>query len=186
MSETKHTPTPWKVVSDPHFDSGLVYTSIQPVNVDEDAMKPLAMANGEYHVCRMSHTAAPWRFNYHRANAVFIVEAVNSHASLVEENRRLTQERDKLQALYEKQGVEAFKLVKEWQARAEKAEAETRRLREALEPFAAVAEYDIGEDETDNDVFTPMTWVNARARVLTVGDFRRARAALQTVAGKEG
>lgn len=80
------TPTPWKVVSVPHFDSGLVYTSIQPVNVDEEAMKPLAMANGEYHVCRMSHTAAPWRYDYHRANAAFIVEAVNSfeaHKALI-------------------------------------------------------------------------------------------------------
>jgi hypothetical protein len=66
------TPGPWKAVSDPHFDSGLVYTSVQPINIDEEAMKPLAMANGEYHVCRMSHTAAPWRFNYHRANARYI------------------------------------------------------------------------------------------------------------------
>lgn len=79
MSEFKHTPLPWKVVSDPHFDSGLVYTSVQPVEVVEDAMKPLAMANGEYHVCRMSHTAASWRFNYHRANAAFIVLACNSY-----------------------------------------------------------------------------------------------------------
>jgi len=84
----EHTPTPWKVVSVPHFDSGLVYTSIQPVNVDEEAMKPLAMANGEYHICRMSHTAAEWRFNLHRANAAFLVEAVNSYASLKAENER--------------------------------------------------------------------------------------------------
>jgi hypothetical protein len=59
------------------------------VTVDEEAMKPLAMANGEYHVCRMSHTAAEWRFNYHRANAAFIVEAVNSYAHLQAENERL-------------------------------------------------------------------------------------------------
>lgn len=63
------TPGEWKAVSDPHFDSGLVYTSVQPVVVDEDAMKPLAMANGEYHVCLMSHTAAAWRFGLHRINA---------------------------------------------------------------------------------------------------------------------
>lgn len=80
---SKHTPVPWKVVSDAHFDNGLIYTSIQPVNVDEESMKPLEMANGEFHVCRMSHTAAPWRFNYHRANAAFIVKAVNSHADLI-------------------------------------------------------------------------------------------------------
>ena len=77
--DMKHTALPWKVVSDPHFDNGNVYTSIQPVNVDEEVMKPLAMMNGEFHVCRMSHTAAPWRFNYHRANAAFIVEACNSY-----------------------------------------------------------------------------------------------------------
>lgn len=79
MMDMKHTALPWKVVSDPHFDNGNVYTSIQPVNVDEEVMKPLAMMNGEFHVCRMSHTAAPWRFNYHRANAAFIVEACNSY-----------------------------------------------------------------------------------------------------------
>ncbi len=79
-----HTPTPWKVVSEPNYDNGLVYTSIQPVNVDEDAMKPLAMVSGEYHICRMSHTAASWRFHYHRANATFIVKAVNAYDELVE------------------------------------------------------------------------------------------------------
>lgn len=70
------TPGPWKCVSEANFDSGLVYTSVQPVNGDDEAMKPLAMANGEYHVCRMSHSAAPWRFNYHRKNAQYIA-AVN-------------------------------------------------------------------------------------------------------------
>jgi hypothetical protein len=79
MSEMKHTALPWKVVSEPHFDNGNVYTSIQPVNVDEEAMKPLAMMNGEFHVCRMSHTAASWRFLYHRDNAAFIVKACNSY-----------------------------------------------------------------------------------------------------------
>ncbi|NOV17849.1 hypothetical protein E5S70_17500 [Ensifer adhaerens] len=84
MAEMKHTPLPWKVVSQPNFDNGNVYTSIQPVNVDEEAMKPLAMMNGEFHVCRMSHTAASWRFDYHRANAAFIVKAVNAHDALLE------------------------------------------------------------------------------------------------------
>lgn len=84
MSESKHTALPWKVVSEPNFDNGNVYTSIQPVNVDEEAMKPLAMMSGEFHVCRMSHTAAPWRFNYYRANAAFIVEACNSYYTMRE------------------------------------------------------------------------------------------------------
>lgn len=82
MSE--HTPLPWKAVSETNFGNGLVYTSIQPVNVDAEAMKPLAMANGEHHVCRMSHTAASWKFNQHRADAAFIVLAVNSRADLIE------------------------------------------------------------------------------------------------------
>lgn len=84
MSDSKHTALPWKVVSEPNFDNGNVYTSIQPVNVDEEAMKPLAMMSGEFHVCRMSHTAAPWRFYYHRANAAFIVEACNSYYTMRE------------------------------------------------------------------------------------------------------
>lgn len=81
MSQLEHTPTPWKVVSVPNFSNGLVYTSIQPVDADEEAKKQLAMMNGEFHVCRMNHTAAEWRFNYHRANAAFIVKAVNAYES---------------------------------------------------------------------------------------------------------
>jgi hypothetical protein len=49
-------------------------------------------------------------------------------------------------------------------------------LREALEPFAAVAEHDIGEGEADIDLFRPMN--HNRAPLLTVGDLRRALAAL--------
>ncbi len=92
MSEVKHTSLPWKMVSAPNFDNGYVYTSIQPVNVDEDTMKPLAMAGGEYHVCRMSHTAAEWRFSYHRENAAFIVRACNSHYELLEALRQCASE----------------------------------------------------------------------------------------------
>ena len=55
--------------------------------------------------------------------------------------------------------------------------AELARMREALGPFAAVAEHDIGDDETDGEAFRPMQFVN-RAPKLTVGDLRRARAAL--------
>lgn len=88
--EMKHTPLPWKMVSAPNFDNGYVYTSIQPVNVDEETMKPLAMVGGEYHVCRMSHTAAEWRFSYHRDNAAFIVRACNSHYDLLEALKELS------------------------------------------------------------------------------------------------
>ncbi|MCE5190174.1 MAG: hypothetical protein LLG08_00085, partial [Actinomycetia bacterium] len=52
------------------------------------------------------------------------------------------------------------------------------KLREALEPFAAVAERDIGDDEADHDRYRVMSERNARAPLLCVGHFRRARAAL--------
>lgn len=51
------------------------------------------------------------------------------------------------------------------------------RLRAALEPFAMVAEYDIGTDESDDDLFKPMNKHN-RAPRLKVGDFRRSLAAV--------
>lgn len=62
--------------------------------------------------------------------------------------------------------------------------AENERLREALEPFALVAEHDIGDGESDDDIFWPIS--NARysmAGRLRVGHLRRARAALEAAAG---
>ena len=50
-------------------------------------------------------------------------------------------------------------------------------LARALEPFAMVAEHDIGDDEDDSDAFRPMQR-NHRAPKITVGHMRRARAAL--------
>jgi len=55
---------------------------------------------------------------------------------------------------------------------------EIARLKEALRPFARVAIFDIGVDESDKDLFRPMSAKTAEAPLLTVGDFRRARAAL--------
>lgn len=52
-------------------------------------------------------------------------------------------------------------------------EAEEEKLRGALRPFAEVAKHDIGEDESDNDWYRPMTAHN-RAAQLRVGDLRRA------------
>lgn len=52
-------------------------------------------------------------------------------------------------------------------------------LRAALEPFALVAEHDIGESEDDKDAFQPMSRRVARAPGLSVGDLRRARTALK-------
>lgn len=55
------------------------------------------MMDGEYHVCRMNHTAAEWRFSYHRRNAAYIascnpvaISAVLSELDrLKEENERM-------------------------------------------------------------------------------------------------
>lgn len=51
-------------------------------------------------------------------------------------------------------------------------------LREALEPFARVAEYDIGEAEHNSDKYRPMDGRYAIAGALTVGHFRAALSAL--------
>ena len=56
----------------------------------------------------------------------------------------------------------------------EKVKAEIERLRKALDPFVRVAEVDIGQDETDADIFQPMRSGYNRAPLITVGDMRRA------------
>ncbi|NHT75898.1 hypothetical protein G8E10_09420 [Rhizobiaceae bacterium CRRU44] len=75
MADVKHTPGPWKVVSSVSFESGLTYVSVQPEHSDAERDKPLAMANGEFHVCRMSHTAARHRITLYEANARLIAAA---------------------------------------------------------------------------------------------------------------
>ncbi len=47
-------------------------------------------------------------------------------------------------------------------------------LEEALKPFAATADMDIGSDETDADLYQPMRSGYNRAPLITVGDMRRA------------
>jgi len=64
------------------------------------------------------------------------------------------------------------------EARATTAETALAQAREALEPFARVAEVDIGESEADDDTFRNSARAYARAPAITVGDIRRARAAL--------
>jgi len=63
-----------------------------------------------------------------------------------------------------------------WQTRALKAESSLKAAREALEPFAKVAEQDIGADEADTDFFSPMRSPYNRAPRIRVGDLRRAAA----------
>jgi hypothetical protein len=55
------------------------------------------------------------------------------------------------------------------------------KAREGLEPFAEVAEHDIGDSEADNDWFRPMNPRYARAPLLCVGVLRRARATLAAI-----
>jgi hypothetical protein len=55
-------------------------------------------------------------------------------------------------------------------------------LLEALAPFAAVAEHDIGDDEADAELFQLMGKYN-RAPKLTVSDFRRALAIIAKAKG---
>jgi hypothetical protein len=52
-------------------------------------------------------------------------------------------------------------------------------LKSCLAPFAKVAEFDIGHNEADEDVFQPMSSHN-RVPKITVGDMRRALAAFQS------
>jgi hypothetical protein len=78
-----HTSLPWKPVQSLKLTTpgGLIYTSIEPVNVTDDC-GPLKMADGSYHVCRFSHTSNERSAVLHRANAEFIALACNSHYRL--------------------------------------------------------------------------------------------------------
>ena len=65
--------------------------------------------------------------------------------------------------------------------------AENERLREALRPFADVADLDIGDDEDDDDIFWPIS--NARysmAGRLRVGDLRKACSTLKGDSNDKG
>ena len=64
--------------------------------------------------------------------------------------------------------------------RIEQLKAALRKAQEALEPFAYVADHDIGESETDNDIFRPMSGGHNIAP-LTVGDLRRSRDAIAEI-----
>lgn len=62
--------------------------------------------------------------------------------------------------------------------RAEATEARLAEALKALEPFALVAEHDIGEDESDNDLFRPLVLFN-RAPRIRVGHLRAALAVVR-------
>jgi hypothetical protein len=63
---------PWKAVCQPNFENGYTYTSVQPVNADPETMKHLAMASGEYHVCRMTHTPLERKWQRYAHDAAHI------------------------------------------------------------------------------------------------------------------
>lgn len=90
MSEVSHTPTPWKVVKELKFFNGMgmVYISIQPEK-DTGNLDHLMMVDGSLHICRFSHTSDELRAEKRKADAAFLVEAVNSHAALQDRVRRL-------------------------------------------------------------------------------------------------
>jgi len=52
---------------------------------------------------------------------------------------------------------------------------------EGLEPFAATATHDIGNDEEDSDMFHPMDTRYSQAPFICVGDLRRARSAIAQI-----
>lgn len=55
----------------------------------------------------------------------------------------------------------------------------------ALEPFAEVADCDIGFEESNADFFKPINPRFSRAPAITVGDMRRASAAIRSRTGGE-
>jgi hypothetical protein len=79
-------------------------------------------------------------------------------------------------------------VVDGWRERAEAAESRVsaltealKKAREGLEPFAEVAEHDIGDSEADNDWFRPMNPKYARAPLLCVGVLRRTPAIISAI-----
>ena len=72
----------------------------------------------------------------------------------------------------------------DWKSRAESAEAKLAEAVKVMEPFSHVAENDIGEDETDGDLFKPMSRYNHVPR-LTVGDLRAAARLIASMKGDD-
>ena len=121
------------------------------------------------------------------APACIFGEALKQFYEAADEIERLTQERDEAREARDatRDGArvntaairKAVELAQEYKSRADDAEAKVAKLREVLRPFGDVAEHDIGDDETEADMFRP-TLCNHAPR-LSVGDLRRARAVLQ-------
>ena len=82
VNEAKHTPTPWKVI---------------PLEKTTDNLdKPTGIAIASYNNEIIANNEPYYPEAITKANAVFIVCAVNSHDSLLAENRRLKVSREAL------------------------------------------------------------------------------------------
>lgn len=105
-------------------------------------------------------------------------ELYDALAALRAELAAVKRERDE----WRESATEFRGLCSEWQTQADTAEAEVARLKDenkelvaGLEPFANVAEWDIGDSESDEDAYRPMDPKHAVGGIIKVGDFRRAR-----------
>lgn len=122
---------------------------------------------------------------YIGASLAAMSEAATAIATLIGE-------RDLLKAVVDRQaaqlaktfGIEKLGWLDHWKARATAAEAENAKLREALGPFAKVAEID--ELRPMANSFHVLLWKATKKVVvdLTLGDFRRARTALDPKQGE--
>lgn len=95
-------------------------------------------------------------------------QALSSQSLSLSEAR---EEIERLKGLVAASEAQRYRVCGELLARVEAAE-------QALKPFALTAEHDIGSTETDADIFQQMGQYN-RAPKITVGDMRRALAALE-------
>src|SRR5690606_7090124 len=88
------------------------------------------------------------------------------------------------QADYERRilsAIEAASPLSKLKAGNARLEGQLAEARKALEPFALVAEHDIGDDETDSDAFRPMPKPFSHAPQITVGHIRAALAVVRGV-----
>lgn len=91
-----HTPTPWRIEQ----DTTLIWGDCDPDDTSDRGMGyPIAE-------CRVSPVSSLWAkgpdYDEGEANAAYIVECVNSHASLVEEVERLREACSALLAHWDK------------------------------------------------------------------------------------
>jgi hypothetical protein len=106
-----------------------------------------------------------YRLNNTAPNVLKEREAADALAAQAKRIEELRKEADMMHSEY-----------KTANARIAELEAEKAELRVALKPFSDVAEHDIDDDDPNEDRFRPIHC--NRAPLLTVGDLRRARAAI--------